>query len=129
MPGEYSGPDRRGYKRIKVNFMVLYKSEDSLEKIKISMGKEVYALMLDLSETGMAILTEYDIPATTLLDIKFTLPALYKITYLNQSIPIAVKGKVRYSRAMGKDGFRMGILFTEIGIGDRNLIKGFVSNC
>jgi hypothetical protein len=129
MSGEYSGPDRRAFKRIKVNFMVLYKSEDSLEKIKISRDKEIYALMLDLSEKGMAVLTEYDIPASTLLDLKFTLPALHKITYLNQPIPIALKGKVRYSRGMGKDGFRIGVLFTEIGAGDRDLIKSFVSNC
>lgn len=129
MSGEYSGPDRRKYKRIRVNFMVLYKNEDSSKKNKIYRGNEVYALMLDLSETGMAVLTEYDIPASTSLDLKFTLPALHKVTYLNQPIPIAVKGTVRYSKAMGKDGFRIGVLFTEIGIGDRNLIRDFVSNC
>jgi hypothetical protein len=129
MPSGYSGPDRRGYKRIRVNFMVLYKSEDSLEKIKISRGKEIYALMLDLSEKGMAVLTEYDIPVSALLDLKFTMPALHKVTYLNRPIPIAVRGRVMYSRNMGKDGFRIGILFTEIGAGDRDLIKDFVGNC
>ncbi|MFH1398236.1 MAG: PilZ domain-containing protein [Candidatus Omnitrophota bacterium] len=129
MPGEYSGPDRRKYKRIKVNFMTVYKSGDSLEKIKISQDKEIYALMLDLSEAGMAVLTEYDIPVASLLDLKFVLPVQNKITNLNQPVSIVVKGKVRYSKVMGKDGFRLGILFTEIGIGERNLIKDFVSNC
>ncbi|MBU0503209.1 MAG: PilZ domain-containing protein [Candidatus Omnitrophica bacterium] len=129
MPGGYSGPDRRSHKRIRVNFMVLYNSQDSLEKIKISRGKEIYALMLDLSQTGMAVLTEYDIPASSLLEVKFTLPALHKITHQNLPIPISIKGQVKYSRAMGRDGFRIGILFTEIGAGDRNLIADFISNC
>ncbi len=129
MPGEYLGPDRRKYKRIRVNFMTVYKSEDPLEKIKISQDKEIYALMLDLGEAGMAVLTEYNIPVATLLDLKFVLPVRNRITNLNQPVSIVVKGKVRYSKAMGQDGFRIGILFTEIGAGDRSLIKDFVNNC
>jgi len=122
----YEGPDRRRAKRLKIHFIVIYHVHRPL-KVRMLVGsKEVDAVMLDLSQGGMAILTGYDIPISSILSMKFTL--------INMSAPkdkrvktIEAMGQVRYNQAVKKSEYRLGILFTQMPKEDRESILSFIS--
>ena len=77
MGNTHKNTEKRKSKRLKAEFIVTYKIDKPVEVHMWISDREVDALMLDLSESGMAILTNYDIPASTTLVIKFTLINLY----------------------------------------------------
>ncbi|MBU1998218.1 MAG: PilZ domain-containing protein [Candidatus Omnitrophica bacterium] len=108
--------------------MVLYSTVSFLSKIKLVKNKDKYAVMLDLGEEGMAVLLEHEIPSGTTLNIKFTLPPVGRLTYLNRPIPISATGCVVDSKFIGRDGFRVGIKFTDILAGDQEIVSDFVNN-
>ena len=125
MDSAYQGSEKRKFARTEVKFIVYYEID---KPIKISMwigNKEIGALMLDLSEAGMAIVTNYDIPAATALLIKFTLINLYadqekKVKLINMT------GEVRNSTLIENDERRLGISFTKISEEDKSAIADFV---
>lgn len=124
----YSGPERRRFKRIRVNFMVLFSQDNLLSKLRIAKTKETYAVMVDMSEGGMAILTDNEVSVGTSLELKFTIPPISRVTYMNRPIPIAAKGIVKYTKSAGRDGYRIGIEFTDIRPGDSSIISDFVKS-
>ncbi len=125
MDSAYQGSEKRKFARTKVKFIVYYEVD---KPIKVSMwvgDEEINALMLDLSEAGMAIVTNYDIPAETVLLIKFTLINLYadqekKVKLINMT------GEVCNSTLVENDEHRLGISFTEISEEDKSAIADFV---
>ena len=117
--------ERRGSPRVRVDFILTYKVDKSTEA-QIWIGdKEANALMLDLSNNGVAILTDYDVPVSTSLLIKFTLINLYANTDERIST-IEVTGEVK-SNILSKDNeHRLGIIFTNIAKQERHAISTFV---
>ena len=90
MKDPFVGPDRRKFKRLQVSFIVFYKVDSPLHVRMLIGEREVNAIMLDLSESGMGILTNYKMPESTLLSIKFI---LVKLKFLIDQFPLRV-GKV-----------------------------------
>ena len=126
MNNTYKDSERRGSPRAKVEFILTYKVDKSTEA-QIWIGdREANALMLDLSSNGVAILTDYDVPVSTTLLIKFTLINLYVDTDERIST-IEVVGEVR-SNTLSKDNeHRLGIIFTNIAEQERRAISNFVN--
>jgi c-di-GMP-binding flagellar brake protein YcgR len=88
--------------------------------------KSLYALMIDLSESGMAIETKYNLPVKSVLFIKFTL-----INHLiddddQRFRSMDMVGEVRNSVPFEEKEYRVGILFTQIAEEDKTAIKEFV---
>jgi c-di-GMP-binding flagellar brake protein YcgR len=79
----------------------------------IMQGKDVEARMLDVSQGGMAMVTNYDIPVATVLSMRFTLLKVDK-EIINFSGPLQVTGEVRSNIPLEKDEHRLGINFTKI---------------
>jgi c-di-GMP-binding flagellar brake protein YcgR len=121
---EYTGPERRKSKRVEVNFTVTYKIHRPPNIVMMVGGKEVYAVMLDLSKEGMALITEYEIPIKTVLYIKFTLINL-SATDESRTRNMEVMGIVKHIRPYEKKDFRMGISFTEISREDQLILDKF----
>jgi len=125
MNNSYSGPERRRSPRVRVEFTLIYRVDRPME-VRMSVGnKEVNALMLDLSELGLAILTDYDLPLSTALSIKFTLMNLY--AYGDEQIRVMeISGEVRNNTLTEKNEHRLGILFTQITQEEKTAIAKFV---
>ncbi|MCM8800001.1 MAG: PilZ domain-containing protein [Candidatus Omnitrophica bacterium] len=123
----YRGPERRKFIRIKVNFIVNYYVDHpfSLRRL-MGIDKEYSGLMLDLSEEGMGILVDYNLPAETVLSINFVLinqNSLYdKLTKIN------LFGQVCYNLSLKKGEYRLGIHFIDIEEADKLKIRDFVCN-
>lgn len=91
----------------------------------IGWDDEVVAVMLNLSQEGMAISTNYDIPAGTIILIKFTLINL-AATDEERIESMRMTGLVKSNVLLGKDEHRLGIEFTNINEKDKIAIANFV---
>ncbi len=121
----YSGPERRRSPRVRAEFVVIYKVDKPIE-IRVRIGnKDVNALMLDLSGVGMAILTNCDIPVSTLLLIRFTLINHYA-EKSNRIRSMEIVGEVRNNILLEANEHRLGIYFAKISEADRQAIEDFI---
>jgi c-di-GMP-binding flagellar brake protein YcgR len=110
---ETAGIERRKFKRLRVNFTVIFQVDRPLvARMTLGWRKEVEALMLDLSEGGMAIVTNYNIPPETILSIKFTLINLtlssarrIRIIEIDEEDRSAVVDFVKTASVAGLTGF------------------------
>ena len=125
MDNAYQGPERRQFLRVEVEFFVTYKVDRPVEVHAWISNKEINALMLDLSEAGMAIVTNFDIPMTTVLSLKFTLIDLHADQEKQVKL-INMTGEVCNSTLVENDEHRLGISFTEISEEDKSAIADFV---
>ena len=125
MDNAYQGPERRQFLRVEVEFFVTYKVDRPVEVHAWISNKEINALMLDLSEAGMAIVTNCDIPTATVLSLKFTLIDLHADQEKQVKL-INMTGEVCNSTLVENDEHRLGISFTEISEEDKSAIADFV---
>lgn len=122
-----SNKEKRKSKRLKVAFTLTYQVDHPLA-IRMSVGwnHNIDALMLDLSEDGMAISTDFDIPASTVLSINFTLINLAAHSEEEQIKSMELTGEVRHNVPSIKGEHRLGIQFSRIAPTDRDAIANFV---
>lgn len=121
----FSGIERRRYRRVKANFVVVYTVLKPLESLISAPERENSVVMLDLSEGGMALLTNQNIPRLATLLLKFILIDFH--AEKNKRIKtIKSLGEVRYTR-FEKGGYRLGLSFTQIDEEDRSAIVNFVN--
>ncbi|MBN2120567.1 MAG: PilZ domain-containing protein [Candidatus Omnitrophica bacterium] len=126
MENKYKGSNRRRSERVRVAFTLIYQIDKPLHVVMLIGGREINALMADISDLGMAILTNCNIPATTALLIKFTLINPYA-TAADRIKSMEMQGEVR-SNVLLKDGNRrLGICFTKISKEYKSAISGFVN--
>jgi hypothetical protein len=92
----YEGSEKREFKRVRANFLVVYHVRDPHRTSIASRDKDTGAVMYDISEAGLAILTNHDISSCTTLALRFTLvnPA---VSEKNRVRTIETLGEVRYS--------------------------------
>jgi c-di-GMP-binding flagellar brake protein YcgR len=81
--------------------------------------------MLDLSEGGLSLLTNYNIPVQTVLLLKFT---LFKVENDDVSFygPMAIDADVRYNIPLGGEEYRVGVRFSKITNQDKSEIANFI---
>lgn len=121
-----SGSERRKFKRLKATFILTYQVNQPLSlRISIGWDTEVVALMLDLSEEGMAVSTDYDISVATIILIKFTLINM-QAQGDERIKSMKITGEVKSNILIGKNEHRLGIHFTQIAERDKNAITEFV---
>jgi c-di-GMP-binding flagellar brake protein YcgR len=125
MGTHYTGVDRRKFKRVPVSFLVFYKVNYPLE-IRIKLGdKEINALATDISEDGMAIITNHEIPLGANITVKFTMTNEKSYTSQGQYKSITARGELRYS-VEEKKSYRLGIKFIGLDADSRSFISNFV---
>ena len=122
---KFSGSERRKAKRLRVNLSILFRLDQSSKVRMFVEEKEIRATMVDLSETGLALLTNVDMPDHALLAMKFT---LFRVEPDDVSFygPIEIVGEVRYRQQLTPQEFRVGIVFSRIEDADRQEIGQFV---
>lgn len=123
---DYAGAERRRHKRVKVSFILNYSCGAGANSGMIPLGQQVDAMMLDLCEGGVAILTNQDLPLSSSLGMKFTLMNYKSFNKDDRTKIIEARGKVCYSNFLGRQGYRVGVAFTSISDSDRSAISEFV---
>ena len=122
-----SGQERRVFKRLRVNLAIVFRV-DKTSKMRMQIeNKDIRATMIDLSEGGVSILTNYDIPEGSVLSMKFT---LFKVDSEDVSFygPMDIVGEVRYHHILANDEYRLGIVFNKVEKDDRGEIASFIGN-
>jgi len=117
--------EHRRFRRIRVNLSVIYRIAKPFGIRMVIGNKEIRATMLDLSEGGISVLTNYDIPISSQLLIKFT---LFRVENDDVSFygPMEITGEVRYNMPLGGNEYRLGICFTKLAKQDKTEIADFV---
>ena len=119
--------DRRRFRRMQARFLVVYKVKEPLE-VTITINKrEISALMLDLSEGGMALVTECDIPEKTVLVMNFTLINTAMRDDSRRIRSMDMEGVVKYNLSLEGKEHRLGIAFTRLKEDDRDAVRDFVT--
>ena len=113
MDSTYAGNERRTNKRLRMNCTVIYRVNEPVSARFTLKGRDVKAKMLDVSQGGMAMITNYDIPVATVLSMRFTLLNVNKEAF-TFSGPMEVTGEVRSNTLIEKDEHRLGIYFTKM---------------
>ena len=119
------GKENRRFKRIKANISVFFRIARPAAISLLISRKEVRGTVLDLSQGGISIITNYDIPKSTLLLIKFT---LFKVDCSDVCFygPMEIEGKVTYSLKLARNEYRVGICFKKIRRQDKADISNFI---
>lgn len=129
MEKAYGGAERRRFTRLPVSFTVFYRvNAPAVIRIRIR-DREVIALASDISEGGMAIVTDCEIPVVSLITVKFVMLNDRAFDPGKQSQSITVEGEVRYNSVerQGRE-YRMGLNFLDLSEEDRRFICNFVSD-
>jgi len=113
MISAYQGIERRSHKRVRVNCTVIYRLNEPSSTRFMVHGEDIQAKMLDISQAGMALVTDYDIPVQTQLSLRFTLLKVDK-EIVSFSGPVEVTGEVKSNVPLQKDEHRLGIYFTKV---------------
>lgn len=119
MEKNYSGAERRTSKRMRVNCTVIYRTNQPVDARFALHGEDIHAKMLDISQTGMAIITERDIPIFTVLAMRFTLLKVDE-KLVKFSGPMDITGEVRSNTVLADNKHRLGIYFTKMKKVDLN---------
>jgi c-di-GMP-binding flagellar brake protein YcgR len=109
----YQGQEKRTQKRLKVNCTVIYRVDESPTTRFVVSGKDIEARMVDISQNGMAMVTNFDIPVATRLSMRFALLKVDK-EIVRFSGPTEITGEVRSNVPAEADGHRLGIYFTKM---------------
>lgn len=127
MNNRNSSEEKRKFKRINVNFIVTYKVNSPLT-VRIKYGdQEIDAVALDVSEEGIGVLTNCELPASTLITIKFVMFNDAAISVEQRRRALKVNGEVRYCVFLTKEkSYRVGVRFIDITSDDRRFINNFV---
>ena len=114
MDSAYNGDiERRNYKRLRMNCMVIYRINEPPVTRFVMKGKDIEAKMVDISQGGMALVTNLDIPVSTVLSMRFALLNVDK-EIVKFSGPLEVTGEVKSSAPLEKNEHRLGIYFTKM---------------
>jgi c-di-GMP-binding flagellar brake protein YcgR len=122
----HSGNDRRRYQRLDLDVVVMYSVAEPLS-IRATIGdREIEATMLNLSLGGMALITEYNIPVWTIIDIRFTLTKINKEGTIGIYGPMKIRGEVRSNIQLEEKEYRLGISFIRIEDKDKVELTEFL---
>lgn len=116
--------EKRKFKRKKISIAVTYQDNTVLD-IRMRRGKRDYeATMIDISEEGMGLLTDMDLPKGAMMMVKFSM-ADNKDKSANPKGVALLTAKIMYSEAAGPGRFRVGIEFRDVNKENRERLRTF----
>lgn len=123
---QVKAPERRQFRRVAVSFLVIYKVNTPLI-VRMEIGdKLIDAVALDLSVGGIAVLTNYDLPQTASVSVRFTILNETALRSQDRYRSIQVEGDVRYSVLTKDKAFRVGVRFFGLSQEEKSFIADFV---
>jgi c-di-GMP-binding flagellar brake protein YcgR len=118
--------NRRKSERMDAAFTLTYNLEKS-HTLRISLGliDNIETVMINLSDLGMAIMTNYDIPVGAQLYIKFDLINMH-LSGDERWRFMEITGEVTSNLLLSGENRRIGIRFDRISEEDKAAIRNFV---
>ena len=118
--------NRRRSERQDVAFTLTYgvKKPYAL-RVSLGLSDDIYALMRDLSDSGVAMTTKFELPKGTQLQIKFNFINLF-LSGQERSRRMEIAGEVVSCVDLGKGSYRVGICFNQISDVDKEAIRNFI---
>ena len=130
MENDYAGRNRRRSERLDVAFTLVYSVEKPYAlRISLGLTDEVDALMVNLSDLGMAITTKHSLPLNTELYIKFNIIDLHlkgDERWRHMEISAEVVSNVIFPDDSHNISHRIGVRFINISNEDKVAISDFV---
>lgn len=120
-------PEKRKYPRIGLNTTIRYRIKKPRSILVLLGDEEIKAAALDLSEEGLALTTERDIPPGANISVNFPLLDSSVAGHLNSPQPLEVFGQVRSNVPAEGNQHRLGVRFMDIEPGSKDLIRNFVN--
>lgn len=128
MDSHYNGPDRRKGVRANTNFLVLYDFDPRL-KVRLTIKRKIFnAIAKNLSEIGMAILTNIDLPPNISANLSFNLYNNAEADPAKRVRQIAVDCRTCYCFLLPDGAFQVGLRFLNLTEGDRSYIAKYVKD-
>ncbi|MFA6357272.1 MAG: PilZ domain-containing protein [Candidatus Omnitrophota bacterium] len=126
MADKLEGRERRKSERIDASFTLTYYVEKPYTLcISLGLVGSVEAVMVNLSDSGMAIITDYDIPQGVQLYIKFNLINM-RLSGDERWRSMKITGDVVSNVLLPNKSHRVGIHFGKILEADSVAIRNFV---
>lgn len=122
------GNDRRRFRRYKLTLNAFYRIDTPMYVRMWYGDQEFEAYTLDISEGGIGLLTNLDIPVSSTLIIKITLFKLDrdgKVVYFS---PGELAGEVRSKAAQDQKNYRLSISFVHINSVVATQISEFIAS-
>lgn len=120
--------ERRKYPRIGLNTPICYRIKKPRSILVLLGDEEVKATALDLSEDGLALNTERDIPLGANLLVNFTLADSNMAGHLSPPEALELFGQVRSNTPAESKQYRLGVHFMDIEPGNKDIIRNFVNS-
>jgi c-di-GMP-binding flagellar brake protein YcgR len=126
MEDKIDNRNRRKYERVDVAFTLLYNVEKPYS-LRVSLGvvEDIDALMVNLSELGMALKTKHNLPLGTELYIKFNIIDM-RLAGDERRKHMEITGEVVSNVALSDLSHRIGIRFLNISSENKTAISDFV---
>ena len=118
--------ERRKFQRLKENMSVRFRLDRHFQMSAVSLDEEVEAFAIDLSQQGMALATDLNIPIAALLSLRFDIFKTNGKGEVKFLKPIEVTGEVRSNIPLDDKQRRLGICFKEFQEEDREELVDFI---
>lgn len=126
MDGAYPDVERRQSERVDVNFTVIYRVNSPLYVRMMVGDREIVAIAVNLSDSGMAFSTTYELPVSTIVRVKFILLNEKALTSSERMKSIEVGGEVRHTFLNQKKVYQTGVVFIDLVDSERKFIANFI---
>ena len=127
-PSRLSWEDRRKFQCLMTHLSATYKIENLLSTYGVYGEKEKEATIVDLSGSGVALLSRQPVPLKATLRIRFCLFKMDGTGTVKFSEPVVVTGEVRTVIHLDTGEYRIGVSFKSIVSTPPNAIEGFVGS-
>ncbi len=126
MENRFKGKNRRWFQRQQAAFTLIYGIEKPYS-LRVSSGlrDDLDGVMLDLSESGVAMSTGFDLSVGAHLRIKFNFINLF-LSGQERSRRMELTGEVVSRQEIGRGSYRFGVRFNDIAQIDKEAIRNFI---
>jgi c-di-GMP-binding flagellar brake protein YcgR len=126
MEDKLKGKNRRSAERREVAFTLNYGVEKPYAlRVNLGLNDNLDALMLNLSDSGVAMITGVDLPQGAQLRIKFNFRNLF-LSGQERSRHMEIAGEVVSHAELSNGNYRIGVSFNKISDVDKEAIKNFI---
>ncbi len=126
MEDNKSDQNRRKFERLDTTFTLTYRIEKPLAlSIELGLTADIDALMLNLSDSGMAIITRHDLPGRAQLLLKLNIIDL-RLQGDERYRHMEIGGETVSNVSLPDASHKIGIRFNRISDADKLIITNFV---
>jgi hypothetical protein len=93
--------------------------------VSLGLKDDLDAVMQDLSEFGLAFVTQYELSRGSRLQIKFNFINLF-LTASQRGRRMEVEAEVSTCKNLGKGNYRIGVSFSHLSEQDKTVIRDFI---